>query len=97
MALIAVAAVILLTVLLRGGGSGDSKTADEPKTAETGNEETDMDLDIPIDSTPMSSGSVSAPSEGEDPPAEPTVEPTPNIDPVTGIELDEDELPIIAP
>jgi hypothetical protein len=78
LAVIAVAALVLLLVLPRGG------KAEGPKT------EFLTEEGLPLD-TGSSGGNAGAGQTG------PAPEASPNIDPGTGMELEQDELPIATP
>ena len=90
LALVIVAAVIVLAALLRSCGKNEQ--TGEQGAYSAGAEENGDDLGLPMDDS-SASGDASALSDGD----QAAGDSASNVDPLTGLELEEDELPIIAP
>ena len=81
LAVLALAAVLLLVFLPRAGAGKDAKAQEPAPLAEDG---------LPVDTAPADASAESQSGDAEQ-------EAEPNIDPGTGMELEEDELPIATP
>jgi len=81
LAVLALAAVLLLVFLPHGGAGKDTKAQEPVPLTEEG---------LPLDTDPAGTSAENQSADAEQ-------EAEPNIDPGTGIELDEDELPIATP
>lgn len=81
LAVLAIAAVLLLIFLPRLGAAEDTKTQQPEPLTEEG---------LPLDTNPAGTSSETQTADAQQ-------EAAPNIDPGTGMELEEDELPIATP
>ncbi len=81
LAVLALAAVLLLVFLPQAGAGKDTKAQESAPLTEEG---------LPLDTNPSGTSAETQSTDDEQ-------EPAPNIDPGTGMELEEDELPIATP